>query len=1202
MMIPNIDPMHPTRWILPTVLFTLTAVTAAIVYAVYHFIFKKRGPRSTALARRESTLHPDALVHIWRRFLRAQPWRHRASIAEYPTVVVLGPAGAGKSKLVDEQVDWQAQKKRFFPSVTDDPLLQVYIGGRVIVQEVSAALLADDSADARRALKRLWRVSAGKRAPGVLLVIDATALGNAPPEELRRQAQLLRGKIDLLGELHGRPMRVGICLTHMDAFTGFAELASVCNRQQLPLAVDLRTIAASRDIREVRIFGEHEEYLALALTASPAESFNRVVELMSSSGGIGASLGVFLGPLGERSRLSAAPELDRLFFFAPGAAVDRVLATPPVDARRASPLRRHLIRFAVAASALTLLLGGAHCNHAHKLHEAQAAVASYEQLAAHGPAAGAAPELRAAVERADNALTALRSSESWWPLLKLSSRGEKRRLAARTVESTRAVYLLPRLRRGSIENRELTLYVIGLIYAANDNALGELIFPRAKHWATNLNMPETAVTSYIRWSDHAYADAVPLLATSDANDPTLSLKPWADFLASLQAAYDSQDVGQDLHQLQLQASALYDALDRSRTFSEVPTLLRLLPDHAPVDINAFLKAPGRDEALGWIAQNRPSLEGLLSMIRESELSPQLLGRMTLAALLAHVNKLLAAGAGETFAVQLGRNYSFGRQRWSEILTRASVQLYVRQPGYPFLPREAPQPVNPAAVDPNAFAAAPPAPPPGTTTGDVYHRLVVEGTVRPALLEFSQKLPASPLPAADKATLAAYALEQANAYAEHYREALFAQYQPYHLDVHTAQELAGALTQLIQPSGGFMRWLRAVADDADLGNLDSLYLRPLADAVAPLQPIVRLIKPGKDAGPGELGKYIALVTKLSRELAGTEPTGGAMLASAGAMPPPPTQGAGYGSEPAGGGDGLQRLLSPVGKVTVTMLLQPDTSYLAQANQFLSEVGIGDQLKAPFLEPFNRVLDFGVPEVERALKQHWTRTWGQVAPMFGKYPFRRRASREVEPNEIDMLKENGGAFWQSFRELAPFCVQRGDSWSARPSLARPLALPQGMLGRVNLIARLARAYFDRDGKRAPLALSATPLPLPKELDRSGYVTMSFLRAGGSTVFGFNQQPTARAFSPSWWGSDGASLGIMFGDPNSKETPDHADRSVDASASPWSLYRLLEKASFVGDTAVWTLPGDGARRRTVPVRFVLRGDAVALHPWTLFSSAGE
>jgi type VI secretion system protein ImpL len=1169
---------------LSPLVYAVSALVLAALAGLGFFLFRwwQSRARIQPAARRRSQLAPDHLVQIWRRFLGGLPWRHRGSISEYPTVLVLGPAGAGKSQLIDAQVDWQAQKKRFFPSVTSDPLLQIYVGSRVIVQELSAALLADDSAEARRALKRLWRASAKTRAPGVLVVLDAIALGNAAPEELRRQAQLLRGKIDLLQELHGRPARVSVCLSHMDGFGGFAELAAVCARGQLPLAVDLRPLAR-RDGGDVRLLGAREDYLGLALTASSSESFSRVVELMWSSGGIGATLPAFLAPLVEKSRLGTPPELDRLFFFAPGVEIDRAFLAPVPSARAALPLRRHVIRLGIAGGVATLLLGAAHLNHARKLDEADVAVARYAELAAQPAAAAAsssAPELRARLERADAALTALHGAQNWWPLLKLSGRAHKQKLATQLTTATRVAYLLPLLQRGSLESRELALYALGLVYAARDNALGEWIAPRAAHWATNLAVPETAVSAYVRWSERAWPEPVTVAFVAEDNDPTLSLKPWSELLVELQGVYESQDLGPDPKGLQAKAAALAEALDRSRKFSEVPRLLSLLPTLAPLDLNALLRAPRRDEALSWVESNRGTLEALLAMVTQYDLSPALLGRMMVGAFIGHVNKVLASGTSDVFTLKLERPYSFSQKRWAEMTARAAIQIYVRQPGYPFLPREA----SPAAPD----VATPPA------AADVYHRVVVDGTVRPALDELGKKLPASALPAADKATLLAYVLEQANAYAQRYREALFAAYQPFHLTARTAADLPLAVTQLIQPNGGFMRWLRAIADDADLGNLDSLYLRPLADAVAPLSPIVRLVKPGKDAGPGELGKYIAMVTRLSRDLAGTERAAGP-FASAGLLPPP-SPGALVASDVTSGGDGLVRLLSPVGRVAMTMMLQPDTSYLAQANQWLAEVGISDDLKEPFLEPFNRVLDFGVPELEGALKQQWTRTWAQVAPLFGKYPFHRRATREVEPNELEVLKEGGGAFWQTFREIAPFCMQRGESWSARAPLPRPLNLPAGMLGRVNLIARLARTYFDKDGKRAPLMLTVTPLPLPKELDRSGYVTMSFLRAGGASVFGFNQQPTARAFLPSWWGGDGASIGIMFGDPDLKGTP---DREIDAAASPWSLYRLIEKASVVGDTVVWTLPGDGNRRRTVPVRFVLRGDAIALHPWTLFSA---
>jgi len=1182
------------------------------------------GPRDRA-----DRMPKNALVDVWRRFMRGQPRPHRKLIRDYPMVLVLGPAGAGKSQIVDAQVDWQAQQKRFLPSVTDDPLLQIYIGSRVVVQEVSSALLADDSSDARRALRRLWSRSAGARPPGVIVALDAVALGNANPEELRRQAHVVRGKIDLLQELHRRPMRVSVCLTHLDRFTGFAELADVATRHRIPIATDLRGLIEQQDSRNGQVFGASDDLLSFALATSPAESFARIVELMASSGGLGPSLGAFLGPLGGKSRLSMPPDLDKLYFFAPGAgadrAIDRAIVAPAPKAQARKVKRRAVLRLAIVGAAASLYLGLVHYNHASKLAAAVGAVAAYE--ASCKPGATAPNELDRSLERADVTLRNVQSAERWWPLLKLASRADKRRMAATTVSCTRGAYLLPIAAHGAVESRELAVYLLGLLYAANDNVLGTWITPRAAAWATNLKVPERAVSAYIYWSEHAWGDRVSLQLPLADNDPTLSLKPWIEFFVRLQAAYDNQDVSEELVALQTRAGQLAEAIERSHKYPEVSALLTLLPPIVPFDVSALLKAPKRDEAIQWIDQNRPSLEGVLAMVQDGELSPAVLGRMTLVALLAHVNKIMGGPSSEIYAFKLERKYAFGRQRWQEMISRATVQLYVRQPGYPFWPRDVQQPQQAPAVavidatqqqgsgsdaaakpviDATQLAMALPAAPAPVpqTVVDPYHKATVDGMVRPVLDEFGKKLPSSPVPANDRATLAAYALDQANAYAQRYRDALYASYQPYHLTVKNVAELPPAINAMIKPNGGFMRWLRGLAEDADLQNLDSPYLRSLADAVAPLQPIVRLVHP-KDATAVELSKYVTLVTKLSRELAGTERNAATGAPVNPAFTQAPTQqfGVPTAADPAtSGGDDLSRMLSPVARVAMGMLLQPETSYTAQTLQWLAEVGITDDLRIPFLEPFERVLDFGVPELERGLQKQWTRTWGIVGKTFEKYPFRRKNKKEVDPSEIDAFRE-GGAFWQSFRDLAQFCVLRSDGWSQRGPLARPLQLPAGMLGRVNMIVRLARVYFDKDGKRQPLALTVTPLPLPKELDREGYVTMSFLRGGGAAVFGFNQAPIARAFSPTWWGSDGSSIGIVFGDPVLRNQSDRApDQQLDAPASPWALYHLLEKAQQVGDTYVWTmprefsLPRDG-KRRTVQIRFVMRGADIALHPWTQF-----
>lgn len=1218
--------------VMTTVVISLVmAAITGLIYAMFRVlrtgrVRREREPRSSNPRVRVDRMPRNALVEVWRRFLRAQPRPHRKSIKAYPTVLVLGPAGAGKSQIIDAQVDWQAQQKRFLPSVTDNPLLQIYIGSRVVVQEVSSALLADDSSDARRALRRLWSRSAGERPPGVVVVLDAVALGNANPEELRRQAHAVRGKLDLLQEIHRRPMRVTICLTHLDRFTGFAELADVSTRHRIPISADLRGLGEQADSRNVQVFGASDDLLSFALATSPAESFARIVELMASSGGLGPSLGAFLGPLGGKSRLSTPPDLGNLYFFAPGTGADRAIdrATPaPAPKTQAREVkRRAVVRLAIAGAAVALYLGLVHHNHATKLAAAVTAVAGYQ--VACPPGAAAANERDRALERADLTLRDVQSAERWWPLLKLSSRAAKRRLAAATVTCTREAYLLP-IAAQRAESREHAVELLGLLYAARDNLLGSWIAPRSTTWATHLDVPERAVSAYIYWSEHAWGDAIALQLPVEGNDPTLSLTPWIEFFARLQAAYDSQDLSEDLAALQTRAGQLAEAIERNRKSPEVSALLPLLPAVVPFDVSALLKAPKRDEAIRWIDQNRPSLERLLAMVKDGELAPALLGRMTLVALLAHVNKMMSGPTSDVYAFKLERNYAFGRQRWQEMLAHAAVQLYVRQPGYPFWPRDAtqPAPAEPVAVidatqqgagsdrppppvlDATQLATAlPPAPVPvPAAVADPYHKATVDRMVRPTLDEFGKKLPSSPVPAGDRATLAAYALDQANAYAQRYREALLASYQPYHLEVRNVADLPPAINAMIKPNGSFMRWLRGLAEDADLQNLESPYLRSLADAVAPLQPIVRLVHP-KDPTAVELSKYVTLVTKLSRELAGTERTSANGAAVNPAFTQPPTQqfGVPTAADPASGGDELSRSLSPVARAAMGMLLQPETSYTAQTLQWLAEVGISGELSVPFLEPFERVLDFGVPELERGIEKQWNRTWAVVGRTFEKYPFRRKARREVEPSEIDAFRE-GGAFWQPFQELARFCVLRSDGWAQRGPLARPLRLPPNMLRRVNLIVRLARVYFDKDGKRQPLALTVTSLPLPKELDREGYVTMSFLRGGGAAAVGFNQAPAPRAFSPTWWGTDGASIGIVFGDPVLRNQLDRApDQQLETPASPWALYHLLERAQRVGDTYVWTMPRElslprEGKRRTVRIRFVLRGADIALRPWTQF-----
>jgi len=115
------------------------------------------------------------------------------------TVVVLGAAGSGKSRLIELDVDWRARPASSCPAWHGRSPASDLPGTRAVVHEVSTPLLEDGSKHALRALRRLWRASFGQRQALVVVTLDVAGL-RTPTDEVRRVAHLLRGKINLVSE------------------------------------------------------------------------------------------------------------------------------------------------------------------------------------------------------------------------------------------------------------------------------------------------------------------------------------------------------------------------------------------------------------------------------------------------------------------------------------------------------------------------------------------------------------------------------------------------------------------------------------------------------------------------------------------------------------------------------------------------------------------------------------------------------------------------------------------------------------------------------------------------------------------------------------------------------------------------------------------------------------------------------------------
>ncbi|HEX8701263.1 MAG TPA: type VI secretion IcmF C-terminal domain-containing protein [Myxococcaceae bacterium] len=498
-------------WIL-AVLGVLLVVALAV--GVWWWLRKKRGPEVPGAQR---PLDSGRLVGIRKRFLNGLPWRYRAAVMDFPTLVVLGPAGSGKTKLIDLDVDWRRQANQFMPSYTDDPLMQIYFGPDVVVQELSAPLLEDGSAQARTALRKLWRATFGKLGRGVVVVVlDVRWLVETPPDDVRRVTQLLRGKINLIAEVRKEPIETRLCLTHMDTLPGYADFAQLLRKNGVPL--DLEVPQRGEEERLATALQSMEKYLALGLTSLPVDAFERLEAFYSRGGESFKALSRFIAALWEGGTLAFPPRLTRVYLSSPTpeARASGTLAVAPE--KKTQFLQKnyrwvHLRRCAIALAVCAVPVLAAYGNFYLKLQEAQRRMVAFNDTVSHlkkqhQRVEGAVIEGQA--DKVMEAMDGLLNSEGYWPLLRRSFKDERAKLSANLAEIIREAYLRPMLQSCQTQcvecgssipgclavgagaqgqaaqadscgyekawcRPELMLHVQALLYASNQDELGKFV-------------------------------------------------------------------------------------------------------------------------------------------------------------------------------------------------------------------------------------------------------------------------------------------------------------------------------------------------------------------------------------------------------------------------------------------------------------------------------------------------------------------------------------------------------------------------------------------------------------------------------------------------------------------------------------------------------------------------------------------------------
>ncbi|HMU39223.1 MAG TPA: hypothetical protein PKE31_09540 [Pseudomonadota bacterium] len=673
-------------------------------------LFRKRSPTERPSQGAVNQANRKRLLSIWQRFLAPLPASVRVALSDYDHFLVFGDPGVGKSALISRRVDWQSQASQFLPSYTADPLLQIYLGSRCVIHEVSSTLLQSASREAHDGFRKLWKTSLpSAQIPTVLIVLKVSVLSTMSPDVLRQQAKLIRGKINLLTEIYGAPIHTRLCLTNMERISGYSEFSRFLHKNKIPLVLDAGGDAQSSLGAALQ---GYEKHLPRALTTMPVGPFEASIEILHSAQELMTPVRAFITALVEGAVTSVRPDVQAVYFFS--LASDEEVGNPfdPVLAKgtRAPGFFTRIWRWFLALGirplhtllSLLLLFGGAFPiwylthRHAHKVKLATDATEAFERSVRRAQESLSSPRESDVVRRSEReaaqALDHFRQDEQRFRLFRLLARKEKADAEQSFVEGLRQGYLRPALESGVRQRaRDKILYALAALYAAKGTALGTLLDTQRSDFSETLSLPVDLLTDYVANSPVAWKDKalllLPPIPTESAKYPVTDLRPWQEYVQTIAHAILQPSISNEqLENLRKKTLNLRETIERVRRASVLRRVYQMLAEETPLDMNKLF---GGDAGVllpePWLVDNLTNLELLLRLIEESSAQSGKHRHMSLYQLLRYVNALSSGEEKRTgvsairstlpqepthFAFPNGKILEISEQGWLDLLLRS----------------------------------------------------------------------------------------------------------------------------------------------------------------------------------------------------------------------------------------------------------------------------------------------------------------------------------------------------------------------------------------------------------------------------------------------------------------------------------------------------------------------------------------------------
>ena len=1139
----------------------LIIVLGIIVYFVLKRYLANKESKEIEIPQesRKEKISPYSLRKTWKRFLKELPGEFRRSVLLFRHFIVLGDAGSGKSSLIDNYTDWRGQARQFYPSYTLDSYLQIYMASRALVQEIPAWILNDTSKLIRTALKKLWQPLFKKREATVVLALSAKELlSKGFPESLKIQAQVMRGKINILSSIQKKRVKVYLVLTYMDEIDGYLEFCEFLSTKGIPLEIEFDPDNILEELP--KCLEEYEKWLPLALTNLPAEKYMKIVSFLKEAPKLFPALEDFIRVLRATDPLSKKPDIVKLYFTStkqkyfdvsnPFGALPS--AQEKADIKLIDPLRKHKIAAAVLTVFVATYLTGAF------IYEHKQIKKLYTQVKQVEVAPRPTYDLRfhdilQQVSTVNNSFI--------YDLLPDFFSNAKENLKMRCIRDIRKIYLIPKfvllqneyaninrqqniLNNSQISNKKI-LYILALIYAKKNNDLGKLIEADPNIWGKNLSLPAILIDDYI---DNNYYNKYDILVNIQSityyANTDISTNPYmlTVFFQKIKSLINSPMITpSQLKHIKYQAISYLSCIKEIKTHTFTNKLIKYLRKDAGLKINVVWGTKGNNII------NQPDIAKFLAFIKNTNLNyGQGFGDLSLYDFLEYLKALNNTSIpnnenNKVFYFNLpGQSFQFCANDWFNLIKRSKIALCINKyitynynldgmiffgPGDNFSNIV----MNPTNNGQYLFTGK------GIIEG-WFTKEAFNTKVKPVLILLPKFLKNLYVAQSYKKSFSTFVYRETQAYANRYAEESANYINSFGIEADSVGSLYFVLDQLTLPSSPLTSMLLSVYNNTNL-DIDGKnpYMSPFILSLGEFEWLWHLMKEEKGCYP-ELEKYRTIIAHLEMDIS----------QNSNSKNPKEQNQKGIVRYP------FRQLLTSIGKVSFDIYSNNPGSYLALTKDWLQSVGIGPKWQHIFLAPIYSAYHIGIRDINFVLHTLWTKLVKRdIAPLYTRFPFNVRSNVNVSIQELKDATNINGDFWNNFKSmLSVFVVKENGKWQPNNPNSG-VKLPANMCNLLNKLTNIQTTIWDNKGNPKPIIIYIEPQPLPKPIDNEPVVVLSYLRIGKDSIFGFNQRPYWERLEFKWWKAEPAFVGVQFA---SNGNTLKFKQLAFIPKSYWSLYHLL------------------------------------------------